>query len=150
MLLLDDRTGRGTRMSAHEMTKMGDFDLRERMDRDVGEVLVGRARWLLAGDRELIEFYFGQGIAAVEIARLQGKPVRSVRRRLKRFATRLASEPFAGVLRQREAWPKRRRNVATAVIVEGKTLGNAAKTLGLTLHQIRREMAVIEHLVGRQ
>ena len=119
-------------------------DLRRTAGRDLCEMMVMRSRWLTPDDHELVRLHFGEGETAVALARLMDLNPRRLRARLRRLAERMLSHRFEAVLRGCDHWPARRRNVARAVVLEGRTFRNASKHLRLTLHQVRREMAVIE------
>ncbi len=123
-------------------------DLRTRTgSRDYAERMLLRAALLAPGDRELIDMVWGEGRSAESVACLLGVPVRRVRTRLRSLGDRMMSRRFVGVMRGRDAWPDRRRRVATLVVLEGETLRATSARLGITLHQVRTEMAIIEGLV---
>jgi len=117
-------------------------DLRRRRTRELAEVLV-RSRWALPDDRALIEAIYRDNLTAAHIASLRDESPRAVRRRVRAVAAQLLSPRFTVVLHERERWPARRRRVATACVLQGRTLREAARHLNLTLHTVRTEMAVI-------
>jgi len=122
-------------------------DLRTKAgSRSYAETLVWRASALAPEDRELIRLVWGEGQSASAAARLMGVPARRIRARLRRLGDRLTSRRYQFVLRERASWPRRRRKVASLVVLEGRTLRDAGERLGLTLHQVRTEMAIVDSL----
>lgn len=126
------------------------LDLRRRPTLDLNDRLLIRSRWLAPEDRELIRMHFGAGHSATSLARLRNEPPRRVRTRLRRLAVRMCSMRFELVMRRRRSWPRRRRLVSGAVVLQGRTLRQAQRDLGLTLHQVRREMAVVDAMVASE
>lgn len=126
------------------------LDLRRNAGRELAELLARRAEVLEPQDRELIRLHFGEGLTAVALARVRGEAPRRLRAKLRRLASRLVSPRFEAVLRRRADWPRRRRMVASAVILRGHSFRDTAEELGLTLHQVRREMSVVEALVSEE
>jgi len=122
-------------------------DLRRKRRRAVAEELIERSELLLPEDHALIRAVYSEGRTAVEIARLQGVSARAVRARLRRLIARLASREFVVVARESRGWPPMRRRVASAVILQGRTLREAADELRLSLYAVRRHMEHIRVLL---
>jgi hypothetical protein len=101
-------------------------------------------------DRELINAIYGEGLTAQQVATMTGASPRRVRRRIRALAERLLSERFTFVVRHREAWPPTRRRVATACVLQGRTLRAAAKHLRISLHAVRKEMQIVGALHDAQ
>lgn len=142
-------------------------DLRRRDRRDYARTLLERAAWLPAGDRELIEAVFGEGLSVVaylrrcrdrglEPASTRGAPAggsvsaRMARRRLRRLIERVLSPRFAFVVAHRTGLGATRRRVAMACIVQGRSLREAAGMLGLSLHAVRRHIDAVEALFAAE
>lgn len=138
-------------------------DLRRRDRRDYARTLLDRAAWLPAGDRELVEAVFGEGLSVIaylrrcrdrglEPASTRGAPAggsvsaRMARRRLRRLVERVLSPRFAFVVTHRTSLGATRRRVAMACIVQGRSLREAAGMLGLSLHAVRRHIDAVEAL----
>ena len=122
-------------------------DLRRRRTRALAEHVLGCAALALPEDRALIESVYGDGLTAVQVARLRGERARSVRRRVRRLVERFVSPRFVFVAARRGMWGERRRRVATAVVLEGRTLREAASLLSTSLHVVRKEMSAVEALL---
>lgn len=122
-------------------------DLRRRRRREIAQVLIERSEWLLPADRALVRTVYEEGMSAREAAALTGESVRAIRRRLRGLVRRMLSPRFEYVLRHRDGWPPTRRRVATACVLQGRTMRQAAEDLRLTLHPVRRHMAAIDVLV---
>lgn len=151
-------------------------DLRRRAGREFAELLVARADALAAPDRALIRAVFREGLSVREVAELQagaasstpddaqpgasagtdpGARVRTLRRRVRALIARMTSTRFLIVLRAAgpgatpaaaSPWPATRRRVAVACVLQGMTLRDAARSLRLSLHSVRRHMDVINAL----
>lgn len=120
-------------------------DLRLKRQRELAQLLVDRAAAaeLPPADLALLTAVYADGKSAVDIAALTGRPgdpalIRSLRRRIRRLAHRVMDPKFVYVLRHAQRWPATRRKVAHATIIQGRSLRQAARHLGLSLHVIRR------------
>jgi len=123
------------------------LDLRKRPDRDLAEKLVDFARWTRPEDRALIEAVYRDGLSAKRLAAVNGQSPRAVRQRIHAIVSRLLSDRFIHVLRNRENWPTRRRRVADACVLQGMSMRRASESLGYTLHTVRRQLDVINALI---
>ena len=119
------------------------MDLRRRMPRDVADLLVTRAEWLLAEDRALICAVYRDNMTARQVAELRGTSARAVRRRLRALVQRLLSPRYEFVAQRREKWAPTRARVAVACVLQGRTLRGAAEHLKLSLHTVRRHMDAV-------
>ena len=148
-----------------------------RGDRRYAEMLVERAAWIPAGDRTLVEAVHGEGLSVVAFVRRcldrgvepvagsafagpkeDGSAVRTgdrdldawsriARRRLRRLETRLASDRFAFVIARRNSWATTRRRVAVTCVLHGRSLRQASRELGISLHTVRRHVEAVEAMV---
>ncbi|GIK18576.1 MAG: hypothetical protein DYG93_06245 [Leptolyngbya sp. PLA2] len=131
-------------------------DLRRRRSREAAETMIDRARLLPPDDRALIEAVFRDGLPVARIAALatgDSEPAdhstraRTLRRRIRRLTTRLLSREYAFVAEQLADWSPTRRRVATACVLHGRSIRNAADELRLSLHTVRCHRAAIAELV---
>lgn len=121
-------------------------DLRRRRRGEWVDRLLDRAGWLPTRERVLVEAVFRDGRSATEVARLSGDEPRTVRRRVKRAVERAMSDRLAFVVAHRASWSPMRRRVADALVVEGRSMRDASRQLGLSYHTVRRHADAIEAL----
>jgi transposase len=108
--------------------------------------LLMRADHLVQEERALIRALYMDGRSSREVAELIGADPRSVRRRARRIAMRVLSPEFTFVLRQREQWGPTRRRIATVVVLQGKSMRQAAAMLELSLHTVRHHFHAVAAL----
>jgi transposase len=125
-------------------------DLRRRKGRELADYLLACAQVATTDDRELLKAVYAEGMTAAQVARLSGAAPRTVRRRVRRVVQRCLDPRFAFVMRERDRWPSTRRRVATACVLQGRTLRGAARHLRTSLHCVRKEMNVIDALFQSQ
>lgn len=113
----------------------------------MAEVIVEGSEWLLAPDRDLVRAVFARGLSTREASSLTGLPLRRARRRVRLLARRVLSAEFQFVMARREGWPPMRRRVATACVLEGRTLREAATFLRVSLHTVRTQMDVLRAMM---
>lgn len=113
-------------------------DLRKRIDRSQSDRIVARAAFLPHPDRVLLEAYFLHGRTIKDIALGAGIDTRRLSRKIRRLALRVLSDKFVFVLRRLETWPPSRRRVATAMMLGGQSMREAAGSLHMTLYSVRR------------
>lgn len=118
-------------------------DLRRRRKREQIEQILARAAWLPDSDRAVLEAVFGEGKTVTEVAVLMGCPPRALRRRVRRLLDRVLAHRFVFVTSRIDGWPPTRRRVATACVIEGCSLRDAAKRLGISLYSVRRHHEAI-------
>lgn len=125
------------------------LDLRRGFRRDMAQTLVERARHLPEPDRYLIEGVFRDGRSIAELAAMwgenpePGRSPKSLRRRLHRLVDRLNSPRYLLVAEYRDRWAPTRRRVATACVLHGMSLREAADALGTSLHTVRRHFDAV-------
>lgn len=125
-------------------------DLRRRRSPVVVEELVHRAALLPEADRGLLLAVYRDATPARTVAALRGLDVRRVRRRVRLLVQRVLSPRFGFVMDHMASWPRGRRRVAQAVVIEGRSLREASETLGMTVHAVRRRMEEIRLLEQAQ
>lgn len=130
------RSGRGIA----KLNRSGDnTDLRRSHGRELADRVLARADALPEGERAILRAIYRSGHSAQEVAAMIGTPVRTLRRRVKQLTDRVLSREYAFVLLQRDEWTGTRRRVADTIFVEGHSMRSASKTLGLSLHAVRRQ-----------
>jgi len=121
-------------------------DLRRRHARSMIERLVEMAGALPKSDRVLIETLYRDGRSASELAAIRGEDARAIRRRVRRLVRRVLSPEFRFVAMHKHEWPRTRRAVAEICVIEGRSLRDAAASLGTSLHAVRRHRDTIAAL----
>lgn len=128
-------------LSAQPTTEDG---RRRQVLRSRGEAVLARARHLPGRDRALVEALVIRGEPAALIARLLGVGPKSVQRRADRLVRRLASPGFAFIAARLGRMPALRRSVAVMVLLHGRTQRDAAKELGVSIHEVRRHVVSLK------
>ncbi|MFG0275079.1 MAG: hypothetical protein ACF8QF_08480 [Phycisphaerales bacterium] len=136
----------GSLASAALPDPIGASDLRRRRTPLVVEEVVLRAALLPEADRALLLAVYRDATPARTIAELRGLHVRRVRRRVRSLVQRVLSPRFGFVMDHMASWPRTRRRVAQAVVIEGRPRREASETLGVTIHTVRRRMEEIRLL----
>ncbi len=121
-------------------------DLRRRRTREIAEIVVDHAGELMPDDRAVLHAIYRDGMSARDVADLRSEPPRRLRQRVRRLVERVLSDRFLFVLRYRDQWPTRRRRIAKACVLEGRSMRDGAAHLQMSLHTVRREMLVIDAL----
>lgn len=114
------------------------IDLRKKLSERRVDTIRERADWLEPDERSLVLAVYRDGRTATEIARLQSSEPRTVRRRLKRAVLRLHDPRFLYVIRHNSKWSPTRRRVALALFRSGLSIREASKSLGISVHHVRR------------
>ena len=118
--------------------------IRFRDRRELAQQFAARAGLLSLEDRALVRAVFEEGVSPAEVGRMSGTSARSIRRRVKRLAVRIASARFVFVGRHFTAWPPSRRQVAEAVVLHGMSIRDAARRLRLSTYAVRAHVQMIE------
>lgn len=125
-------------------------DLRRKQTRRYAEVALARAAHATPEDRAMLEAVYDRGVPASRIAALMRQHPRRIRRRLREVIERLMSDEAEFVLRHRRAWQPTRRMVATACVLEGRSMRETARRLRMSLHAVRREMEAVRNLMDEE
>lgn len=115
--------------------------------RDDAERLVALAEYLNQEEGDLIRSVYSRGLRASEIARAAGCRPRDVQRRLRRAMNRVRDPRFLFTIAHRDTWPRRRRRVASLVILQGISQRHAARRLSISLHRVRTEIEAVRALL---
>lgn len=113
---------------------------------DAARLIGARAQLLDPEDQALLRALFEDGRSAAEMARLIGVTARSIRRRVARLLTRIASPRFVFVGSHLDAWPRTRRRVATLVILRGRSARETARLLRISEYAVRCHLQAINAL----
>ncbi len=122
------------------------IDLRRRVEPGLVGLILLRAEFLPKPDQALLEAYFRQGVGADDLAALDGRSARTIRRRISTLADRVLDDLFVFVMRSQERFSPSRRRVAEAVYLHGLSRREAAESLDMTLYRVRRHCDAIEEL----
>jgi len=143
----------GSPILDHTAARTPSLDLRRGVRRDFAERLVERAKHLAEPDRYLIEGVFRDGRSIAELSAMwgehpeRGRSPKALRRRLHRLVERLNSPRYLFVAEYRDRWAPTRRRVATACVLHGMSLREAAEALGTSLHTVRRHFDAVNEIV---
>jgi len=121
-------------------------DLRRKRTPGLIERVVERAALLPDDDRALLLAVYRDATPARTIAALRGVDPRRIRRRVRALVQRVLSPSFEFVLAHAGEWPRTRKRVAVAIVIEGRSLREAAERLGVTIHTVRRHIEAIRLL----
>jgi len=122
------------------------LDLRRRDRQDAARRISSLADWLPPADAALLHAVYSAGQSVTELARIAGLSPPALRRRVRRLAARVLSEKFLFVARHLGGWPPTRRRVARLCVLEGVSMREAARRLGLSLHTVRKHCHAIDAL----
>lgn len=129
--------GSSVRPGPHRPPPVRSNDLRRRAMRINAETILMRSQWLPPADRALLASVFDRGQRVREVARLTGRPERSLRRRIKALVRRALSVEFAFVASRHGQWSPTLRAVAVAVYLHGRSIRAVARDLNLTCYAVR-------------
>lgn len=121
-------------------------DLRRKRSRQIFESIRQAARHLPDEERVLIDDIFEHATPVSVIARRSGEDPRAVSRRVRRITRRLLDPRFRFVAEHRTAWRPTQSKVAKACVLEGLSIREASKRLGLSRHTVRRHKEAIDAL----
>ena len=114
--------------------------------RDTVEQMLHYAEYLAPSDHALLRAVYDRGLSVTEFARAAGCSPQFAQGRLRRLINRINSDAFQFTIRNMRHWPARRRDVANATILHGRSMRDAAKTLGISVHQVRQQLQDIRVL----
>lgn len=119
------------------------MDLRRYRRAELASMVVERAAFLPARDREVLVGLYARGQSTHSVGALCGVSARVVRKRAKALIGRIFSPEFAFVAlhcttEARAAWPASMRETAMRLFLHGQSLERAARELRLSYHLVRR------------
>ena len=118
-------------------------DLRRRQTRVQTESLLARAQWLCRSERELIGSIYEQGRRVSDVAAMMDVDPRWLRSKVRRIVQRVSTPEFAFVALHLHDWPPSTQKVARACVLEGRSQRDAARTLKMSLHTVRKHRDAI-------
>ena len=104
------------------------------------DLLISRAELLAPRDRALVEAVMLNNQSAEEIGRIADINPRTVRYRIRKLTKRMVSQRFIDAARLLLYLNPREADVVRRYHCRGQSLRMVAAELGMTLHQIRREI----------
>ena len=104
------------------------------------DLMIARAELLAPRDRALVEAVMLNHQSAEEIGRIAGINPRTVRYRVHKLTRRLASQKFLDAARLLLYLNPREAEVVRRYYCQGQSLRMVASDMGMTLHQVRREI----------
>jgi lambda repressor-like predicted transcriptional regulator len=115
---------------------------RERVEvlRSQAQALRDRAGLLCDDERALVEALLEHGHSMRALARLMGLWPSTLRRRLDRVVTRMASPKFTFFAARMPGLSHARRRVGRACVLHGMSLRRASRELRMSHHTIRRHV----------
>lgn len=132
--------------SVVERGPSGNRESKLTLNRRAVERVLLAAEHLAAPDRALVQNVLDRGVTPTELARSVGCEPRRIRRRLQRLIEHVDSDLFRFVAGHQSGWPERRKQIAAAVILRGRSQRAAAREIGTTVHQVRRELDRVRFL----
>jgi DNA-directed RNA polymerase specialized sigma24 family protein len=125
-------------------------DLRLRLRRQAAETIVERAQLLNPADRGLLEAVYSSGHSVQQVGRLMGvvapNRLRRLRARVRQLVARVGDPQFVFVSQAKASWPPARREVAELCIMQGASMRDAARRMGVSLYTVRQHRQRIETL----
>lgn len=121
-------------------------DLRRAREREVIERLLLRAECLPRRDEILIRAVLEDGRRVTDVAIAAGVCPRLLRGRVKRLIRRLATPQYAFVATRIGEWTATRRKVADACYLQGLSMADASRQLGMSRHQVRFHRDAVDAL----
>lgn len=136
--------GKGQRAADWLGGVAGSVDLRRARDAGMTERVLARAGWLESGERTLVEAVFRDGRSVAALARAAGREPREMRRLVARAVERLLDDRAAFVARRMGDWPAARARAAREIFLNGCSLREASRRLGISLHSTRVHRDAVE------
>jgi DNA-binding Lrp family transcriptional regulator len=114
---------------------------------DSAEHILRRAEFLPEKDRTLLMAALSEGRTAQELAVMLGTTPRSIRRRLRRLSRHVLSDRFVFVMRHRDSWPATRRRIATACVLQRRTIRQTALDFRTSHYNVRKQLDAVAVLL---
>ncbi|MFP4144835.1 MAG: hypothetical protein ACOCTI_03625 [Phycisphaeraceae bacterium] len=97
-------------------------------------------------DRLLLEQVYRHGLSVAEVARLTGRPRRTLSRHVRQLLERVRDPLFRFVAGREELLPREVRSTARLVVLQGRSLREAGRATGLSLYRVRQHMQTVREL----
>ena len=104
------------------------------------DLMIARAELLTPRDRALVEAVMLKNQSAEEIGRIADINPRTVRYRIHKLTKRMASQEFLDAARLLLYLNPHEGEVVRRYYCQGQSLRTVAEAMGMTLHQVRREI----------
>jgi len=104
------------------------------------DLMIARAELLSPRDRALVEAVMLKNQSAEEIGQIAGINPRTVRYHIHKLTKRMSSQKFLDAARLMLYLNPREAEVVRRYYCQGQSLRTVAEAMGLTLHQVRREI----------
>ncbi|MEX2544606.1 MAG: hypothetical protein WD316_05705 [Phycisphaeraceae bacterium] len=114
--------------------------------RRAAERLLTLAEHLPAQDRLLLEQVYRNGLSVAEVAHLMGARPRRLQRRVAQLLRRLRDPLFRFVVGRSDLLPRDVQPTARLVVIEGRSLRDAARARGRSLHAVREQVRTLRTL----
>lgn len=119
------------------------IDHRRVQQRETVEKLLLRCEHLQLEEQALVRSVYADKRTIREIALMQKRDERAVRRELRRLVKRMLRPEFAIVLMQAQAWAPTRSRVGESIFLHGNGLRSTATLLSITVHNVRTHVSAI-------
>jgi DNA-directed RNA polymerase specialized sigma24 family protein len=119
-------------------------------ERDVMEVLRGRASLLAGEERALLTMYLESGSSVCQIARLTGLRRSTVSRRIRKVIARLCDETYLVCVRQRGRFTERELTLIKDHFVRGLSARRIACSRRVSLYRVRLTLHKARQLLAEQ
>jgi DNA-binding transcriptional ArsR family regulator len=119
-------------------------------EREVMEVLRGRASLLAGEERALLTMYLESGSSVCQIARLTGLRRSTVSRRIRKVIARLCDETYLVCVRQRGRFAERELTLIKDHFVRGLSARGIARSRKVSLYRVRMTLRQARRLLAEQ
>jgi hypothetical protein len=102
------------------------------------DVALAAAEHLRESEASLLRAVFERGQPVRELAAVAGVTPRSIRRRVAGILRRVTRAEFVFVVHHRRGWTPRTARLASLVVLQGRTVAQAAREVGCTYHTARK------------
>ena len=121
-------------------------DLRRKRSRRLVEMIQEGAQHLPEAEKNLIDAVFLRGDPIAKVAREVAADPRRLSRQVHRIAHRVLDPRFRYVAAHQSRWRPTRRKVASACVLEGLSIRDAAEKLRLSQYTVRKHKEAIDAL----
>jgi hypothetical protein len=98
-------------------------------------------------DAALLRAVYGHGQSIAELARIRKERPGRTGRRVASLTRLLLSREFEFAMRHRSSLVGHRRSVATLCFIQGRSMREAARELGISFHAVRRHCEALRALM---
>ncbi len=120
---------------------------RRRLHADHVDTLLRRANHLHPHEQSLLRAALHEGTPTAHLAALAGVSPRTIRRRVQRLILHLTSRRFTCIERSLDHFTPTRRRIAIACELQRLSANQAAASLGMSVHAVRRQRLAIDAFI---